>query len=198
MTTDLFTALARRPRVVIVGGGFGGLRVARGLRHARRRSSSSTGSTTTCSSPCSTRWPPRCCHPATSRHRCGRSSPTSPTPGWCWARSGLEKSSRSALNWSLWVVNAPWEDRSRRVAAGGRLLDERVSWGWTRPSGCLGADEVGKAGTIGELGLTLRRGNEQSPVGRVPRRIRVKVGLEEVVACSFSDWSCSSSAGSRT
>jgi NADH:ubiquinone reductase (H+-translocating) len=34
MTTDLFTAPARRPRVVIVGGDFGGQRVARGLRHA--------------------------------------------------------------------------------------------------------------------------------------------------------------------
>jgi NADH dehydrogenase len=33
MTTDLFTTARRRPRVVIVGGGFGGLRVARGLRH---------------------------------------------------------------------------------------------------------------------------------------------------------------------
>jgi hypothetical protein len=32
----------------------------------------------------------------------------------------------------------------------------------------LGPKEVGKAGTIGELGLTLRRGNEQSPVGPSP------------------------------
>ncbi|MFI7601395.1 NAD(P)/FAD-dependent oxidoreductase [Actinoplanes sp. NPDC049681] len=35
MTGDLFAPSRGRPRVVIVGGGFGGLRVARGLRHAR-------------------------------------------------------------------------------------------------------------------------------------------------------------------
>jgi hypothetical protein len=54
----------------------------------------------------------------------------------CPQAQALRKSSRSALNWSLWVANAPWGSGSRPVADGGRLLDERVSRGWTRPSGC--------------------------------------------------------------
>lgn len=35
MTTDLSTTPPPRPRVVIIGGGFGGLRAARGLRHTK-------------------------------------------------------------------------------------------------------------------------------------------------------------------
>ena len=53
-----------RHRVVVVGGGFGGLPATRLLvTRPTSTSRSSTSGTTTCSSPCSTRWPPASCRP---------------------------------------------------------------------------------------------------------------------------------------
>jgi hypothetical protein len=62
------------------------------------------------------------------------------------------------------------------VADGGRILDQRVYRDWTRPRGCPRVDDVGKAGTTGELGLTLRRASDQSPRGRVLGAFFVEVG----------------------
>ena len=45
-------------RVAVIGAGFGGLNAARALKGAESRSPSSTGTTSTPSSRCSTRWPP--------------------------------------------------------------------------------------------------------------------------------------------
>ena len=58
-------------------------------RCARRRSRSrwSTGPTTTSSSRCSTRSPPRACRRPSSRRRSATSSPTSVTRRCCWARA---------------------------------------------------------------------------------------------------------------
>jgi hypothetical protein len=50
--------------------------------------------------------------------------------------SGLEEVEQVGVELVLWVANAPWGNGSRPVADCGRLLDERVSRGWTRPSGC--------------------------------------------------------------
>ena len=58
------------PRVVIIGGGFGGLEAAKRLRkRRRRRDGRSTATTTTCSSRCSTRWRPARCPRARSPRR---------------------------------------------------------------------------------------------------------------------------------
>ncbi len=56
--------MSERPKVVIVGAGFGGLAAAKRLERRRSTSPSSTATTSTPSCPCSTRWPPPDLNPA--------------------------------------------------------------------------------------------------------------------------------------
>jgi hypothetical protein len=130
------------------------------------------------------RWVIECTHAwATSTASCagapsaGEATPVPPSAGrheaalGCPQAQALRKSSRSALNWSFgWRMRRGETDLARSQTAAACLMSGFPAAGRGRAV-ALGANEVGKAGTIGELGLTLRRGNEQSPVGRVPRRI---------------------------
>ena len=88
--------------VVVLGGGLAGVACAHTLgRRGRRAWCWSTATTTTSSSRCSTRWPPRSCPRRTSPARTGRSSATTPPSRssrrtstrarWPTARLGLDR-----------------------------------------------------------------------------------------------------------
>ena len=90
-------AAARAHRVVVVGGGFGGLQAVRKLRaRAGRRSRSSTGATSTSSSRSSTRSRPARSRRARSPRRCAASSSATATSASCSARSPASTSRAGA------------------------------------------------------------------------------------------------------
>jgi len=86
-------ALTDVPHVVVVGAGFGGIKVAHGLRLAAcrvtvidKRNYHLFRATITCSNRCSIRWRPPACRRPMSPRRSGRCSAISTTCGCCWAK----------------------------------------------------------------------------------------------------------------
>ena len=133
------TDLSHRHRVVVVGGGFGGVRAVQALENEPVEITLIDRTTSICSSRCSTRSRPASCRRGRSRRRCARCSASSATCACCSASSTDSTSSSARCGCSPTRSRDPYDtlivatgathsyfghDEWSRIAPGMKSLDD--------------------------------------------------------------------------